>query len=72
MDLAPFSAIDPCGYPGLAVTSLEQLGVTAAVKDIGHALAEHIALAVTAARIKCSATLADANTAKKEPHVVAV
>jgi len=72
MDLAPFSAIDPCGYPGLAVTSLEQLGVTATVKDIGHSLAEHIALAVAAARIKCSATLADANTAKKEPHVVAV
>ena len=68
MDLAPFSAIDPCGYPGLAVTSLAQLGVTAGVKDIGQALAEHIALAVTAARVKC----VTAEKAKKESHVVAV
>jgi lipoyl(octanoyl) transferase len=26
MDLSPFSAIDPCGYPGLAVTQLRDLG----------------------------------------------
>jgi len=26
MDLAPFSAIDPCGYPGLRVTQLRDLG----------------------------------------------
>ncbi len=26
-DLTSFAAIDPCGYPGLAVTSLQQLGV---------------------------------------------
>jgi len=71
MDLAPFGAIDPCGYPGLAVTSLMELGVTADVKDIGQALAERIALAVTAARAKC-VTAADANTTKKESHVVAV
>jgi len=67
MDLAPFGAIDPCGYPGLAVTSLEQLGITATVRDIGQALAERIALAVTAARVKCSAT-----AAKKASHAVAV
>lgn len=32
MDLAPFRAIDPCGYPGLEVTQLAQLkpGITAA------------------------------------------
>ena len=28
MDLTPFHAIDPCGYPGLAVTQLRDLGVT--------------------------------------------
>ena len=28
MDLAPFSAIDPCGYPGLRVTQLRDLGFT--------------------------------------------
>ena len=27
MDLAPFGAIDPCGYPGLAVTQLRDLKV---------------------------------------------
>ena len=29
MDLAPFADIDPCGYPGLAVTQLADLGVRA-------------------------------------------
>jgi lipoyl(octanoyl) transferase len=28
MDLAPFSAIDPCGYPGLRVTQMKDLGFT--------------------------------------------
>jgi lipoyl(octanoyl) transferase len=27
MDLAPFHAIDPCGYPGLAVTQMRDLGM---------------------------------------------
>lgn len=27
MDLSPFHAIDPCGYPGLSVTQLRDLGV---------------------------------------------
>ena len=27
MDLAPFQAIDPCGYPGLAVTQMRDLGM---------------------------------------------
>lgn len=26
LDLAPFAAIDPCGYPGLAVTTARRLG----------------------------------------------
>lgn len=28
MDLGPFARIDPCGYPGLGVTQLTELGVT--------------------------------------------
>ena len=28
MDLAPFAAIDPCGYPGLRVTQSKDLGIT--------------------------------------------
>ena len=39
MDLAPFSAIDPCGYPGLAVTSLAESGVAIGVDEAGMRLA---------------------------------
>lgn len=42
MDLNPFAAIDPCGYPGLAVTDLRTLGVDAPVQDIADALAAHL------------------------------
>lgn len=38
MDLAPFAAIDPCGYPGLAVTQLGDLGLRSTVKDTGEEL----------------------------------
>ncbi|HEX6138775.1 MAG TPA: lipoyl(octanoyl) transferase LipB [Casimicrobiaceae bacterium] len=39
MDLAPFSDIDPCGYPGLAVTQLADCEVVRSVDDAGRALA---------------------------------
>ena len=39
MDLAPFAAIDPCGYPGLAVTQMRDLGYTGTVEAIGPRLA---------------------------------
>lgn len=42
MDLTPFSAIDPCGYPGLAVTQTRDLGIDANVEALGAALAERI------------------------------
>jgi len=42
MDLAPFAAIDPCGYPGLEVTQTCALGITAGVAELGTALAECI------------------------------
>jgi lipoyl(octanoyl) transferase len=42
MDLSPFSAIDPCGYPGLAVTQTRDLGFT----DTPQAMAEKLAMAV--------------------------
>jgi len=35
MDLAPFAGINPCGYPGLAVTSLELLGVSVDLEQAG-------------------------------------
>ena len=38
MDLAPFHAIDPCGYPGLNVTQAKQFGVKGSAKEIGMRL----------------------------------
>jgi lipoyl(octanoyl) transferase len=40
MDLAPFAAIDPCGYPGLPVTQLKDLGIKETIGEIGKTLAE--------------------------------
>jgi lipoyl(octanoyl) transferase len=38
MDLSPFSAIDPCGYPGLRVTQMKDLGFSKATKQVGQEL----------------------------------
>ena len=38
MDLSPFQAINPCGYEGLAVTQLRDLGVNLTVSEAGEAL----------------------------------
>jgi lipoyl(octanoyl) transferase len=43
MDLAPFRAIDPCGYPGLTVTQTRDLGIHASAGELGDALAEELA-----------------------------
>ena len=43
MDLAPFSDIDPCGYPGLEVTQTSAHGVAADVQELDEALAHRIA-----------------------------
>ena len=42
MDLAPFFAIDPCGYPGLAVTQMRDLGVRATPEEMGERLAAQL------------------------------
>lgn len=42
MDLAPFRAIDPCGYPGLAVTQTRDLGIAADADALATQLAEHL------------------------------
>jgi lipoyl(octanoyl) transferase len=39
MDLSPFHDIDPCGYPGLAVTQVAAFGVTRTVDTAGDELA---------------------------------
>lgn len=42
MDLAPFLAIDPCGYPGLAVTQTRDLGIRASTGELGDRLAAEL------------------------------
>ena len=42
MDLAPFSRIDPCGYPGLAATSLAALGADGKIDALQQSLGESI------------------------------
>lgn len=43
MDLSPFRAIDPCGYPGLAVTQAHDLGIRDDVEIMGQKLARLLA-----------------------------
>ena len=38
MDLTPFHAINPCGYAGMAVTQISELGARATVHEAGEAL----------------------------------
>jgi lipoyl(octanoyl) transferase len=46
MDISPFLDIDPCGYPGLAVTQLVDLGVQRTVSQAGRELAPVLAAAL--------------------------
>jgi lipoyl(octanoyl) transferase len=43
MDLEPFSAIDPCGYPGLRVTQTRDLGIAGGTEALGARLAQILA-----------------------------
>ena len=42
MDLAPFARIDPCGYEGLEVTQLRDLGVPLNIEQAGEAFRAHL------------------------------
>ncbi len=41
MDLTPFSMINPCGYPGLQVTQLSDVGVTESLEEITRQFRAH-------------------------------
>lgn len=43
MDLSPFALINPCGYPGMAVTQTRDLGMAGGVEEIGKKLAALLA-----------------------------
>ncbi len=47
MDLRPFADIDPCGFRGLAVTQLADLGIVRTVDQAGFELAPILAARVT-------------------------
>jgi lipoyl(octanoyl) transferase len=42
MDLSPFNAIDPCGYPGLTVTQLRDLGIAQSPQRVAENVARHL------------------------------
>jgi lipoyl(octanoyl) transferase len=42
VDLEPFRAINPCGYPGLAVTRTFDLGIPCSSEDLGDRLIETV------------------------------
>lgn len=42
MDLTPFQAINPCGYAGMAVTQLRDLGVHDAFESVSRQLKHHL------------------------------
>jgi len=42
MDLEPFARINPCGYAGLQMTQLSELGGPASVRAVGEALAPQL------------------------------
>jgi len=43
MDLEPFSRINPCGHPGMAVTQLRKLGIEADFDNVAEGLLSHLA-----------------------------
>lgn len=71
MDLTPFNAIDPCGYPGLQVTSLAQLGVHVRPDAVAQSLARRIATALQKAPVAQAGT-ACAGSASPYPMTPAV
>jgi lipoyl(octanoyl) transferase len=49
-DLRPFAGINPCGYAGLAVTSLAELGVARAVDEVAADFTAELGALLDAAR----------------------
>jgi lipoyl(octanoyl) transferase len=42
MDLSPFAAINPCGYPGLQVIQTKDLGIPLTAHEAGEQLSQHL------------------------------
>lgn len=50
MDLSPFSAINPCGYPGLGTVQLKDFGVSADVEAVARQVLDHLLAALPPVR----------------------
>lgn len=48
MDLSPFALINPCGYPGMAVTQTRDLGMPESINSLGEMLARRLAAKIAA------------------------
>jgi lipoyl(octanoyl) transferase len=66
MDLTPFQDIDPCGYPGLEVTQLADLGISANTAQVQQLLA--VVLARNFAYDDCQVQPAVSTPAFGEPN----
>ena len=42
MDLSPFNAIDPCGYPGLRVTRTKDLGIAVTADQLARSVMKNL------------------------------
>ena len=47
MDLKPFKDINPCGYQGMAVTQMRDLGVSIPMANLALSLSEHLIQQIT-------------------------
>ncbi|MHB1332166.1 MAG: lipoyl(octanoyl) transferase LipB [Sulfuriferula sp.] len=47
MDLTPFSHINPCGYPAMAVTQTRDTGIAATPAELAETLATHLSRHIT-------------------------
>jgi lipoyl(octanoyl) transferase len=47
LDLAPFQAINPCGYAGMAVTRMRDLGASDSAENVAEHLAQRLKAAIS-------------------------
>jgi len=50
MDLGPFRRINPCGYPGLAVTQARDLGIAGSPETLGEKLVQSLVASIAGNR----------------------
>ena len=69
MDLEPFTRINPCGYAGLRVTQLRDLGVAVSPPTAATALLQQLAQQIGAtALVSCPEHCANASVTIATPH----